>query len=47
MVVQANRSRLTAVERTLNNLDQLDVKVVGSVLNKMRYELPSILDRFL
>ena len=47
VVVQANRSRVCAVERTVESINQLGVHIVGSVLNKMRYDLPSALDRML
>ena len=47
LVVQANRSRLCALERTVEAVNQLDVRIVGSVLNKMRYDLPSAIDRVL
>ena len=36
LVVQANRSRICAIERTVQGVQQLGVNVVGSVLNKMR-----------
>jgi Mrp family chromosome partitioning ATPase len=47
VVVQANRSRLCAVERTVDSIHKLGVRVVGSVLNKVRYDLPSALDKLL
>ena len=47
LVVQANRNRVCAVERTVTQLEQAEVTVLGSVLNKMRYDLPSIIDRLL
>ena len=47
LVLQAGRSRLCAVERTVHMLRQLDVKLIGSVFNRMRYDLPSIVDRLL
>jgi capsular exopolysaccharide synthesis family protein len=47
LVLQANRSRLCAVERSVHQLQQLDVRIIGSVLNKMRYDLPTLIDRWL
>ncbi len=47
LVVQANRNRLCAVERAVKELEHLQVPILGSVLNKMRYDLPHILDQLL
>ena len=47
LVVQANRNRLCAVERSVKELEYLQVPILGSVLNRMRYDLPYVLDQLL
>ena len=47
LVVQANRSRLCAIERSILHLDKLGVNLLGSVMNKIRYEVPTVVDRLL
>ena len=38
---------ITSLEKTVKSIHLLGVRVLGSVFNRMRYEMPSILDRML
>ncbi len=46
-VVQANRSRACSVQRSVKSLEFMGAKVIGSVMNKVQYDMPSIIDRLL
>ncbi|MCB9869551.1 MAG: CpsD/CapB family tyrosine-protein kinase [Planctomycetes bacterium] len=45
LVVQSSRNRVCSLERTVKNLDYLRINLLGCVLNKLRYDLPSALDK--
>ena len=47
LVVQASRNKICTLERTVKNLDYLGVKLIGSVINKVRYDLPTAVDKLL
>jgi len=47
LVVEANRTRRHDVRRSLSTFAELGVPFAGSVINKMTYDLPVMIDRLL
>jgi capsular exopolysaccharide synthesis family protein len=47
IVIEADRTRMSEVERTRRTLERAGVRVVGSVLNRRRNYIPAFLDEML
>jgi capsular exopolysaccharide synthesis family protein len=47
IVIEADRARISEVERTRRNLERVGVKLVGSVLNRRRNYIPAFIEEML
>ena len=47
MALPTTLPRLCAVERWVKELEHLQVPILGSVFNRMRYDLPHVIDQLL
>jgi Mrp family chromosome partitioning ATPase len=46
-VVEAERTRVSDIERTRDTLEQLGANLLGVVLNKRRLRVPRFIDRLI
>jgi protein-tyrosine kinase len=47
IVIEADRARISEVERVRRNLDRVGVRIVGSILNRKRNYIPAFIEEML